>query len=107
MMKTLRSLLVALAFLGLATAACAQHKTASVQVHLVATTDTLRGFQLSLLNAANRTYGVQLSPLVNVSRHLQGVQIGSMGNMATGSMKGVQLSAVNNMAGDVRGGLQL
>ena len=96
----MRSLLVVLAFWGLATAVCAQHKTSSVQVNVVATTDTLRGFQLSLLNAANKTYGVQLSPLINVAHYLHGVQIGTMGNMATGSMRGVQLSAVNNMAGD-------
>ena len=107
MMKIMRSLLVVLAFWGQATAVCAQHKTSSVQVNVVATTDTLRGFQLSLLNAANKTYGMQLSPLINVAHYLHGVQIGTMGNMATGSMRGVQLSAVNNMAGDVCGGLQL
>ena len=107
MMTILRSLMVALASLGFATAVCAQHKTSSVQVNVVATTDTLRGFQLSLLNATNKTYGVQLSPLINVAHYLHAVQIGTMGNMATGSMRGVQLSAVNNMAGDVCGGLQL
>ena len=65
----MRSLLVVLAFWGLATAVCAQHKTSSVQVNVVATTDTLCGFQLSLLNAANKTYGVQLSPLINVAHY--------------------------------------
>lgn len=99
--------------------------TRTLNLGIIANTDTLRGVNIGLIgagthrlmrgwqgamliNTVNRMKGIQTSMLTNLSRRpLEGVQLAGVTNISMGVRRGVQLSALANVSAGYMRGLQM
>ena len=79
-----KTLLLAAAAIMAVVSAPAQESSSNVGLGLIAINDTMRG--------------LQLSPVSNIAKYAEGVQLSAFSNVAYSGMKGLQLSALNNIA---------